>query len=182
MPNLDFLQYKKIREGNKEFTRSDLWELNFITVPQTYFPGQDFVNQRCTGVSPNVPNSVGQIEHNIRGFVVHQATTQTTGGSATLTFVDREDLAIRTWIEKWKNLMADRETLKGNRKSTYTCDLEITYFNTSRVPLSKITLYNCILSDATPSEDGTNDPNSTSEISMSLKYEHFKRDYLNGVQ
>lgn len=35
---LEFLNYKNIREGNKEFTRSDLWEVTFLTVPQTYFP------------------------------------------------------------------------------------------------------------------------------------------------
>lgn len=176
---LDFLNYKNIREGNKEFTRSDLWEINFLTVPQTYFPGKEFIDQRCTGVSPGVPNSVNMINHNIRGFDIHQGTTQTTSSSASLTFVDREDLAIRTWIESWKNLIANRETLASNRKSTYCCDIEITYFNTSRVPISRITLYNCLLTDASPNEDGTNDPSSTSDISMSLRYEHFKREYLN---
>ena len=91
---LDFLQYKNIREGNKEFTRSDLWEVTFLTVPQTYFPGKEFIDQRCTGVTPGVPNGLGEISHNIRGFNIHQATIQNTMGQATLTFVDREDLAI----------------------------------------------------------------------------------------
>lgn len=86
---LEFLNYRNIRESNKEFTRSDLWELNFLTVPQTYFPGREFINQRCTGISPGIPNSVGTLEHNIRGFVIHQATTQTTSSTATLTFVDK---------------------------------------------------------------------------------------------
>lgn len=177
---LEFLDYKRIREGNKEFTRSDLWEISFITVPQCYFPGKEFIDQRCTGVSPGIPNSVGEFSHNIRGFDIHQATTQRTSSAASLTFVDREDLAIRTWIEEWKQLMADRDTLKGNRKETYCCDIKITYFNTSRIPISEITLYNCMLTDATPAEDGTNEPSSTSDIQMTLKYEHFRRQYLNG--
>lgn len=179
---LDFLNYKNIREGNKEFTRSDLWEVTFLTVPQTYFPGKEFIDQRCTGISPGIPNSIDSISHNIRGFEVHQSTRQTTTSSATLTFVDREDLAIRTWIEGWKNLMADRDTLESSRKSSYCCDIKITYFNTTRVPISEITLYNCMLTDATPAEDGTNEASSTSDIQMTLKYEHFKRVYLNGVQ
>lgn len=75
--------------------------------------------------------------------------------------------------------MSNRDTLESSRKSGYTCDLEITYYNTSRVPISRITLYNCLLTDATPAEDGTNDPSSTSDIQLTLKYEHFKREYLN---
>jgi hypothetical protein len=35
-----------------------------------------------------------------------------------------------------------------------------------------------MLTDAAPSEDGTNEPASTSDISVTLKYEHFKRTYL----
>lgn len=178
MAALDFLNYQRLREGNKEFTRSDLWDISFITKPKCYFPGKDFVNQRCTAVSPGLPNSVGNFSHNIRGFEIHQATTQQTSGTATLTFVDREDLAIRTWLEEWKQLMADRDTLKGSRKSDYCCELKINYYNTSRNLISTVTLYNCMLTDAAPSEDGTNEPASTSDISVTLKYEHFKRTYL----
>lgn len=176
---LDFIDYKKIREGNKEFTRSDLWKVTFITIPACYYPGEDFIDQRCTGISPGVPNSVGQISHNIRGFNIHQSTIQTTNSSASLTFVDREDLAIRTWIEEWKQLMANRDTQKGNRKETYTCDIKITYYNTSRVELYELILYNCMLTDASPMEDGTNDSSSTSDIQMTLAYEHFERNYFN---
>jgi hypothetical protein len=178
---LEFLNYKNIRESNKEFTRSDLWEVTFLTVPQTYFPGKEFIDQRCTAIQPGIPNSIDQISHRIRGFQVHQAGLQTTNSSATLSFIDREDLAIRTWVENWKNLMADRDTLEGNRKSTYCCDIKITYFNTSRIPIQEITLYNCMLTDASPMEDATSDPQTTSDISMTLAYEHFKRKYLNGV-
>jgi hypothetical protein len=178
---LEFIDYRNIREGNKEFTRSDLWKLTFITTPACYFPGEDFVDQRCTGVSPGVPNSVGEFTHNIRGFDIHQATTQRTSSSASLTFVDREDLAIKTWIEEWKQLMANRDNQLANRKETYCCDIKITYYNTSRVPISEIILYNCMLTDASPMEDGTNDPSSSSDISMSLKYEHFERNYMNGL-
>lgn len=176
---LEFLNYQQIRENNKEFTRSDLWKITFVTIPACYYPGNDFIDQRCTGISPGIPNNVGQFQHQIRGFSIHQATVQQTSSQASLTFVDREDMAIRTWIEEWKQLMADRDTLKGNRKETYTCDIEIMYYNTSRVPLYKLTLYNCMLTDASPMEDGTNEATSTSDITMSLAYEHFERTYLN---
>lgn len=180
---LDFLNYKKIREGNKEFTRTDLWEINFITVPQCYFPGEDFINQRCTSVSPALPSGVQIIGHTIRGFQVNQASLQeVSAGTASLTFVDREDLAIRTWVEEWKELMSKRENLKGSRKEAYTCDLEIIYYNTSRVPIEKITLYNCILSQGAPMEDGSNESSSSSDITMSLNYEYFERKYLNGIK
>jgi hypothetical protein len=174
---LGFLHYNRLREGNKEFTRSDLWDISFTSRPKCYFPGQQFINQRCTAVSPGIPNSVGNISHNIRGFEIHQATNQTTAGSATLTFVDREDLAIRTWIEEWKQLMSHRDTLKGARKSDYCCEIKINYYNTSRKLISSLILYNCMLTDASPAEDGTNEPSSTSDISLTLRYEHFTREY-----
>lgn len=178
---LSFLNYQQIRENNKEFTRSDLWEIKFLTQPKCYFPGHEFINQRCTAVTPGVPNDIQVLSQEIRGFTVHQAGRQTSSGSATVTFVDREDLAIRTWVEEWKNLMSDRNTLASNRKSTYVCDLEITYFNTSRVPISKITLYNCVLSNASPAEDGTAEASLSSDIQLSLNYEHFERKYLNAI-
>lgn len=174
---LDFLQYQKLREGNKEFTRSDLWEIEFTRPPQCYYPGKEFIDQRCTSVEPGIPNSVGEISHNIRGFNIHQGTIQTTSGSATLTFVDREDLAIRTWVEEWKGIIANRDTLFGKRKSAYCAELKIKYYNTSRNLLYHLILYNCMLTDATPQESGTNDPASSSDISLSVKYEHFERKY-----
>jgi hypothetical protein len=156
-----------------------LWEVKFLTRPKCYFPGDKFINTRCTGVNPGIPGSVGSFEHRIRGFVLHQGTEQETSSTATLAFVDREDLAIQTWIEEWKNLINDRETRTGARKEDYVCDIQITYYNTLKVPIKKITLFNCLLQDGTPNEDGTNDPSSSSDISMSLKYEHYKREHKN---
>ena len=177
MAALDFINYQRIREGNKEFTRTDLWDIHFITNPKCYFPGKDFINQRCTGVSPGVSGSIPAIEHNIRGFQIHQAGRQQSDGQAQLTFVDREDLAIRTWVEEWKQLMAHRDTTKGARKGDYCCNIEITYYNTSRNRIASIILYNCMLTDASIMEDGTNDAGSSSDVSLTLKYEHYERTY-----
>lgn len=175
---LDFLNYENIREGHLEFTRADLWKVTFMTKPQCYFPGDEFINKRLTAVQPGLQNSINYIEHDVRGFQLHQGTTQITSGVASMTFVDMSDYAIRHFIEEWKTLIGDRSTRKGSHRSLHTCDIMIEYFDTSRRLTQRIILKACLLIDGTPNEDGGGDAVSTSDVSMQLKYEFGSRQYF----
>jgi len=179
---LDFLDYHKIADSQKEFIRSDMWQLEFIQYPRVvYYPGNDLINQRLISVVPTTQGSVTDLSQIVRGFKVHQTGAVSTSGSLALTFGDREDQAITMFVEDWKNKAMDPDKRYSFRKEDLMAQIGITMFNTSRVPIRKLTFYACIIADRGIQENFTGDEGATnlSEVTLNLNFEHHKRELLN---
>lgn len=153
------LGYHEIKETNKEFLRTDLWEFKFITPPAAvYYPGDAVIQTRLTNVNTGIDTSVTGFEKRMRNsYALHQRTGQRTDGTLSLTFVDREDQAIAYFVDDWKQKIADRDSKYSFRKEDLVAQCEFVILNTSRIPVRKLTFYNCYIQDASLEENGVNE-------------------------
>ena len=169
-------------EANKEFLRGDMWELKFLTAPKiVYYPGDDIINARLNSVQTGIDYSVNGFEKRMRNnYVIYQQTGQNTSGTLTLSFTDKEDQAITYFADDWRNKISDRETKYTFRKDDLVCDIQLYLTNSSRIDVRTLTFWNCILSDASMDESGqAEDGTDRADIQMSLKFEHYSREFDN---
>lgn len=177
-----YVHYDLLKEDNKEFLRGDLWEFSFKSAPRiVYYPGDEIFNKRLTQVNIGIDSSVNGFEKRLRGnFVIHQQTGQQTAGTIALGFVDREDQAITYFMDDWHQKIADRDTKYSFRKEDLVAECELVFLNSSRIPVRTLKFHNCILTDRTFDENGVaEDGSDRADVQMSMKFEHFEREFNN---
>lgn len=178
-----FIDYKNTyKDDNKEFLRGDMWELKFLNAPKiVYYPGDKLINARLNSVQVGIDYSVNGFEKRMRNnFVIYQQTGQSTSGTLTLGFTDREDQALAYFVDDWRQKIADRDTKYSFRKDDLVCDIQLYLTNSSRIDVRTLTFYNCVLQDGTLDESGqAEDGTDRSDLQMSLKFEHYEREFNN---
>lgn len=178
-----FIDYENTyKEGNKEFLRGDMWEFHFLTAPKiVYYPGDNLINARLNAVQVGIDYSVIGFEKRMRNnYVIYQQADQSTYGTLTLSFVDREDQAITYFADDWRQKIADRDTKYSFRKDDVVADCELYITNSSRIDVRYLRFYNCIITDATTDESGATDPGTDrADINISMKFEHYTREFKN---
>lgn len=175
------INYSNIVEGQTEFQRQDYWMMQFIRVPSgVYWPGQDLIDIRCKSFDPGISDDPTILEQKIRGFVVKQgARPNQVSGEASVTLVDRVDQTLSFFIDQWKLAAGDRDSLSGLAKEFYSADIQFTLYNINEKPIRRITLFNCMPPTGGLGEQGAEDPTLMPDLSISIGYEHFKREFLN---
>ena len=180
---MKFVDYAtSYREDNKEFLTTDKWEFKFISAPKiVYYPGDDIFQRRLNNFNLSISGAVNGFEKRMRGnYTIIQKTGQDTSGSVTLGFVDREDQAITYFVNDWRNKIADPETKYNFRKADVVADAQLYLLNSGRQPVRTITLWNCVLDDATFDESGVEtDGGDRADVQVTLRFEHSLRDFNN---
>lgn len=171
--------YKQVAEGNLEFIRGDIWDLEMGTADwptAVYNPGIDTFLVRLKDVNISLPNSTGKIEKDIFAqHIIQNAGRDTQNGSLTLSFVDREDQAITFMANDWLNQVADPDTGFGRHKSELVFNCRINIYNTL---LQKIRFYNCdtgILDSADIPDNPGDKGSDMSDVSLTLSFQQIKR-------
>jgi hypothetical protein len=181
--HMKFIDYtSSYRDDNKEFLRGDMWQFDFLNPPKiVYYPGDDIIHKRLNSVNLSMDTSVNGFEKRMRGnYVIRQQTGQSTNGTLTLSFIDKEDQAISYFIDDWKQKIADRDTKYSFRKDDVVCDCEMFITNSSRIDVRHLTFYNCIIMDAPLDENGAEvDGTDRSDVQLSMAFEHMSREFLN---
>ena len=181
---MDFIEYPNYKDDNKEFLRGDLWEFTFTPPPRiVYYPGDKIFKSRLNQVNIGIDTSVSGFEKRFRGnYVIFQQTGQQTSGQITLQFTDREDQAITYFADDWRQKISDRDCKYSFRKDDLVANATLVITNSSRIGVRKLFFYNCIIQDAGIDENGVaEDGSDRSEVPITLKFEHYERDYLNLV-
>lgn len=175
------INYSNIVEGQTEFQRQDYWMFRFIRVPSgVYWPGQDLFDIRCKSFDPGISDDPTILEQKIRGFVVKQAARPNqVDGTLSLTLADRVDQSLSYFVDQWKLAGGDRDSLSGLSKEFYTADMQFTLYNINETPIRQLTFFNCQPPTGSLGESGAEDPTLMPDLSISIAYEHFKREWLN---
>lgn len=179
---MKFIDYQNTyRDNNKEFLRSDMWQLQVINAPRiVYYPGDDIINARLNSVQVGIDYTATGIEKRMRGgWNIQQRTTQNTSGTLSLTFVDREDTAITYFVTDWRNKISDPETRYSFRKSDIYADLKLIITNNQRLDIRELTFYNCQYSNSQINENGETEAGDRADVTLDLGFEHYSRQNLN---
>ena len=180
---MKFIDYvSSYRDDNKEFLRGDMWEFSFIHAPKlVYYPGDDIFKRRLNSVNVSTDSSVNGFEKRMRGgYSIYQQTGQSTSGSLSLSFVDKEDQAISYFVDDWKQKIADRDTKYSFRKDDLVADCLMVLTNSSRIAVRTLKFYNCIIQDAPLDESGVDqDGSDRADVQLSMKFEHYEREWKN---
>lgn len=180
---MNFIDYERTyRDNNKEFLRGDMWEFSFINRPKVvYYPGDNILNGRLNSVSVSINSSLTSFSKGMRGgYVLHQSTGQTTDGTLSLAFTDREDQAIIVFGDDWKQKISDRDTKYSFRKDDVVADCKMVYTNSSRNKVRTLQFFNCSLEDFSHDENGVAESGSDrADCQMTLKFEHYDRSMDN---
>lgn len=182
--NLDYINYESISEEHKEFLRSDMWDLEFLQAPAAcYFPGNELLKKRTKGTTPSFPTELGEISADIRHFTIRQKTISgTTKGTISVDYVDREDQAIRFFLDDWRDKIWNRQNRYAFRKEDTIATLKLTQFNSSRVPIIEYVMYAVqpdAIGDPFNSAFTSDDPANTGEFSVTFSFEHYDVNPLN---
>lgn len=180
---MNFIDYERTyRDNNKEFLRGDMWEFSFINRPKVvYYPGDNILNGRLNSVSVSINSSLTSFSKGMRGgYILHQSTGQTTDGTLSLAFTDREDQAIIVFGDDWKQKISDRDTKYSFRKDDVVADCKMVYTNSSRNKVRTLQFFNCSLEDFSHDENGVAESGSDrADCQMTLKFEHYDRSMDN---
>lgn len=179
---LNWIDYFKFQQDNKEFLRGDMWEFKMDAPPAiVYYPGDEIFKYRLNAVNLGLDTGVTGIEKRTRGnFVLFQRTGQNTSGSISLSFTDREDQAISYFLDDWRQKISDRATKYSFRKCDLVCNCTLFLLNSGRQDVRTLHFYNCIIRDAGMDENGvTEDGSDRSEVSLSMDFEYYTRDFDN---
>jgi len=146
---LNYIEYSKINEEQKEFLRSDMWDLQFLEAPHAvYFPGNDLLRLRTTEVNPSFNASLGEISAVIRQYKIRQTVISgQSDGTISVNYVDREDQAIRTFIHDWREKLWALKNRYTFRKEDTIGTIKLTQFNSSRKPINEWIMYAVQLQD-----------------------------------
>ena len=161
-----------------------MWEFYFEAPPKiVYYPGDDVFKARLNQINVGIDSSVNGFEKRFRGnYVIFQKTGQSTSGTVTLNFIDREDQAITYFCDEWRQRIADRDTKYSFRKDDLVAQGRLIITNSSRIDVRTIDFYNMIIADAAFDENGVaEDGSDRSDIQMSLQFENYTRTFNNLV-
>lgn len=180
---MKFINYNdSYKDNNKEFLRGDMWEFSFVHPPKiVYYPGDDIFKRRLNSVNVSTDSSVNGFEKRMRGnYVIFQKTGQSTSGTLSLSFVDKEDQAITYFVDNWKQMIADRDTKYSFRKDDLVADCQMVLTNSSRIAVRKLYFHNCIIQDAPLDESGVDaDGSDRADVQLSMQFEHYERTFEN---
>lgn len=174
--------YFQVAEGNIEFIRGDIWDIEVPTDGwplAVYSPGMDMIKTRLKSMSINMNNATGKIQKEIFAQQLHQnAGRDIQNGTITMQFLDKEDQAITNIANDWLNQIGDPDTGFGRHKKELLLNMDVVFYNTL---LSRVREYKCIagiLDSAdipdTPGEKGSD----LSDVSLSISFELMKRFIL----
>lgn len=178
---MKFIDYQSTyKDNNKEFLRGDMWEFSFLNPPKiVYYPGDTIFKARLNQVNVGIDTSVTGFEKRMRGnYVLFQRTDQSTSGTLSLAFVDKEDQAITYFLDDWRQKIADRDTKYSFRKDDVVADCQLVLTNSSRIAVRTLKFYNCIISDAQIDENGQME-GDRADVQLSMNFEHYERIFDN---
>lgn len=183
--SLNYINYDEIREEHKEFLRSDLWDLEVIEAAHAvYFPGNQMLKVRTTGVSPSFGGGLTEIEATIRQFRIRQTViSSTTSGTISVTYIDREDQAIRIFLDDWREKLWGRENRYTYRKEDTIATWRLTHFNSSRKPIAKFLMYaiqpSSGIDETINKSFDSGDPQNIGEYNITYSFEHYSLEWCN---
>lgn len=182
--DLNYINYDTLKEDNKEFLRTDVWDFQFIDPPHAvYFPGNAMLRARTQEVSPTFPTGLGEITAVIRQFTIRQTVLSgTTAGTVSMTILDREDQAMSLFVDDWRDKLGGRDNRYTFRKEDTVATAKLTMFNSSRVAIRTYMIYGVQIQESA----GTINPQFNSEdaqqagtINLTLSFEHFELTWEN---
>jgi hypothetical protein len=181
---LGYIDYGVLSEENKEFLLTNGWDFEFIIPPSAvYFPGNNLIKARLTGVDMAVPSGLTEVSAVYRGFTIRQSVISgTTAGTITLNFTDREDQAISAFIDDWRDKMGTRENRFAFRKEDTIAEGKLTMYNTSRKPIRVYTFKALQINEGSGTLNvafNSDDPQQAGMCSLPLSFEHFTYEMLN---
>lgn len=180
---MDFIDYLgTYKDDNKEFLRSDLWELSFTTFPKVvYNPGSKIINARLQQVQVGIQYGITPLQKRMRGnWDIMQSVAQSTSGQLNMNFFDREDQAISYMFMNWRDMISDPETRYSFRKDDLVCDIKLTLTNSTRNKVRTLDFFNCSLTDASLNENGDDqEGGDRSDVTVGFWFEHYSRSWDN---
>lgn len=182
---LNYISYETFSEEHKEFLRSDMWDLEYLTSPRAvYFPGNALLKARLMSVNPTFQGDVTQLQAIIRQFYIHQAVRSgQSNGSMALEYMDREDQAIRAFGWDWTQKVGALEDRYAFRKEDTICTIKLTFFNSSRKAIARWICYGCQIAqggkDWMNQQYGSEDASNIGTVSMTINFEHYDFEFLN---
>jgi len=182
---LGYINYDNFREEDKEFLRSDLWDLEWIEAPHSvYFPGNDLFRARTTGVTPSFSAGLGEIQAIIRQFQIRQTVISgQSNGTITCDYVDREDQSIRAFVHDWRDKLWGLQDRYTFRKEDTVGTVKLTQFNSSRKAIAQFTMHAVQLNggadDILNKAFNSDDPANNGEFSITYSFEHYEVNWLN---
>lgn len=182
---LGYINYETLKEDHKEFLRSDMWDLEFIEAPHAvYFPGNTLLKARTTGCTPSFGGGVGEIEAIIRQFRIRQTVISgTTSGTISVQYMDREDQAIRIFLDDWRDKIWNRNNRFTFRKEDTIATLRLTQYNSTRKPLVKYIMYACQINggqdDIINKGFTSDDPSNIGDYDVTYSFEHYELEWCN---
>lgn len=179
---LSHRNYKRVAENNLEFIRGDIWD---VDIPEggwptaVYNPGIDVFLERLRSISLSMNNGTNSIDKTIFSAKIHQnAGRANQDGSATFSFIDKEDQAMSFMLNDWLNQIGDPENGFGRHKKELILNCTVNIYNTL---LQRIRYYDCrvgILTNAGIQDSPTEKGGDLSEVSMSMNFELMTRHIL----
>lgn len=171
---LGYINYTTLREENKEFLRSDLWDMEWLESPHAvYFPGNDLLKARTVGCTPSFGAGLTELSAIIRQFYIRQTVISgQTNGTISVDYIDREDQTIRAFIWDWKEKLWGNNDRYTFRKEDTIGTVKLTQFNSSRKPIAKFIMYGVQLNggqdDIINKSFNSDDPSNLGEYSITL--------------
>ena len=182
---LGYINYETLKEEHKEFLLTNNWDLEFLEAPHAcYFPGNQLLKVRTTAVTPSFPGDITEIEAIIRQFsIVQSVGSGTTKGTISVTYVDREDQAIRIFLDDWRDKISNRENRFSFRKEDTIATVRLTHYNTTRKPIATFLMYAVRpqgnLAETMNTSFNSDDAAQAGEYSVTYTFEHFKPEWNN---
>jgi len=183
--DLDYINYDSIREDNKEFLLSNVWDFKWTTVPAAvYFPGNPLLKVRTTSVTPQFNIGITQMMAIVRQFTIQQSViTGTTAGSISFEYVDKEDQAITAWLWDWREKMGGMKDRFLFRKEDTIGEGVLTMYNSTRRPIRIYTLRTMqpidIGNTLNPQFNSDDANNNNSMASATFAFEHWELNWAN---
>lgn len=176
---LQHRNYLQVAEGNLEFIRGDIWDVDFENMwpLAVYNPGFDLIKKRLYKVSVNMNNGVQQISKEFFDQEIGQnAGRDRQTGTTTLNFHDKEDQAITFMINDWLNQIADPETGFGRHKKELIFPHQtINIYNTLLQKIRYYEMWAGRMSNCNIPDDPGDKPTDLSDCDITLSWELMKR-------
>lgn len=161
-PTID--QYRA--QGNADFQKSYLWELEFIRPPALISP--DLISQlNFMCISSDVPKKTGQTSTiMMRGEQIFDPGIYNVTGTITLTFVERTNAIIRQVIAGWEQVCADKADVFYN----LTADIALRSMDNQKDVNYEYILYLAFFEDSNVPQFDSGQSSDPMQPSMTLRY------------